>query len=152
MPYLGNLLQHILFIYFLIKKTTTEISRTNIIYLSFFSPNKPLLVLLNHTSKSISKKIRSSRLGLQEMRIRFIYIFLKRAWTRYCLDYFVNQDTEGTFAKKKNGPHKIQSFPKIKKKKKKSNQTYMIILKLIHYHIIKAMAVYNIIQNHYTKP
>ena len=75
MPYLGNLLQHILIIYFLIKKTTIEISRTNIIYLSFFSPNKPLLVLLNHTSKSISKKIRSSRLGLQEMRIRFIYIF-----------------------------------------------------------------------------
>ena len=35
-----------------------------------------------------------------------------------------------------------------KKKKKKSNQTYMIILKLIHYYIIKAMAVYNIIQNH----
>ena len=37
---------------------------------------------------------------------------------------------------------------KLNKKKKKSNQTYMIILKLIHYHIIKAMAVYNIIQNH----
>ena len=125
MPGSGNLLQHIFFIYlFIIKKSTIEISPTNIyIYIYFFFFKKPLLCLLNHTSNNSSKEICSSRLGLQEMRIRFIYIFLKRAWTRYCLDYFVNQDTEGTFAKKKNGPHKIQSFPKIKKKKKKKIQS-----------------------------
>ena len=129
MPGSGNLLQHIFFIYlFIIKKSTIEISPTNIYIYIYIFFKKPLLCLLNHTSNNSSKEICSSRLGLQEMRIRFIYIFLKRAWTRYCLDYFVNQDTKGTFAKKKKKKKlvliKSNHSLKLKEKKKIQSDIY----------------------------